>query len=47
MFSARRIMQTSWNGNVIADICVSPLGISSVSVSQEVAKVERILARFP
>lgn len=40
-------MQTSWNGNVIADICVTPLGLSSVSVSQEVAKVEKILARFP
>ena len=37
----------SWNGNVIADLSVVPLGTASPSVSKEVAQVERILARFP
>ena len=36
-----------WNGDVIADLSVVPLGTGSTSVSQEVAQVERILARFP
>lgn len=36
-----------WNGKVIADICVVPLGTSSPSVSEQVAHVERIFARFP
>lgn len=38
---------TSWNGRVIADLCVTPLGTPTVSVSNEVAKVETILRRFP
>ena len=47
MLRGQKIMQTSWNGHVIADLCVTPLGLPSVSVSQEVAKVEKILLRFP
>ena len=40
-------IMTAWNGRVIADLCVTPLGTPSVSVSREVAKVEMILKRFP
>jgi uncharacterized protein (TIGR00106 family) len=36
-----------WNGRVIADICVTPLGIPTPSVSSIVADVERILRRYP
>jgi len=32
---------------VIADICVTPLGMRTVGVSREVAKIESILRRFP
>ena len=37
----------SWNGRVIADLCVTPLGTPTCSVSKEIAKVETILKRFP
>ncbi len=40
-------MMKAWNGHVIADLCVTPLGTPTVSVSKEVAKVETILKRFP
>ena len=36
-----------WNGKVIADLSVVPIGTASASVSKEIAQVERILARFP
>ena len=36
-----------WNGRVIADLSVVPIGTGNPSVSKEVAQVERILARYP
>jgi uncharacterized protein (TIGR00106 family) len=42
-----QVAKSVWNGKVIADLCVVPVGTASPSVSQEVAAVERILARFP
>jgi uncharacterized protein (TIGR00106 family) len=41
------VLRSAWNGNVIADICITPLGTPTVSVSYEVAKIENILRRFP
>jgi uncharacterized protein (TIGR00106 family) len=38
---------SAWNGSVIADLSVVPIGTGSTSVSKEVAQVERILQRFP
>ena len=37
----------SWDGKVIADICVTPIGTGNASVSLAVAQVEEILARYP
>lgn len=41
------LSKSKWDGNVIADLCVTPIGTSIASVSREVAQVERVLARFP
>jgi uncharacterized protein (TIGR00106 family) len=38
---------TKWDGKVLADLSVVPLGTGSPSVSKEVAQVETILKRFP
>jgi uncharacterized protein (TIGR00106 family) len=32
---------------VIADLCITPLGTPGVSVSKEIARIERILKRYP
>ena len=45
--SLMKASKSSWNGHVIADICVIPVVTDSVSLSKEIAKVEKILARFP
>jgi len=44
---ARITSHRKWNGDVIADLSVVPLGTGTPSVSKEVAQVERILVRFP
>lgn len=41
------MLKGKWNGDVIADLSLVPLGTGTPSVSKEVAMVERILARFP
>lgn len=46
MLSSFRRM-SAWNGKVIADLCVVPVGTGSASVSKEVAHVEKILGQFP
>ena len=47
MLRMHRILSKSWDGQVIADLCVTPLGTPTASVSHHVAHVERILAKYP
>ena len=39
--------RSKWDGQVLADLAVIPLGTQTASVSKEIVQVEKILARFP